>query len=148
MPKRFEKIDIRKKRKKAIQKRQKKLKEKDPEKYKRLMEKNERANKSEEELELEARLEKETKLYWARAITGALCALIGRLFLGFVGWPLLIWMLAFWFGFPFISSFAIFRYEYDKEKWNWKNIIKPGIGIYFFLFMIVGVFIHTFLRFQ
>jgi hypothetical protein len=44
-------------------------------------------------------------------------------------------------------SFVIYRYEYDKEEWNWKNIIKPGLGIFFFLFMIVGVLTHTFLAF-
>jgi len=39
------------------------------------------------------------------------------------------------------------KYKYDKEEWNWKNIILPGIGIFFFLFMITGIFIHTILRF-
>ncbi|MFX1309234.1 MAG: hypothetical protein ACFE8C_05990, partial [Promethearchaeota archaeon] len=47
----------------------------------------------------------------------------------------------------FIVSFNILKYEYDKEEWNWKNIIMPGIGIFFFLFMIVGVFLHTLLYF-
>ncbi|MGV9199263.1 MAG: hypothetical protein ACOC4M_10625, partial [Promethearchaeia archaeon] len=78
---------------------------------------------------------------------GVVSALIGRLFIGLVGWWLLLFMVVIWFGFPFIVNFAVLGYEYDKEDWNWKNIIKPGIGIYFFLFMIVGVFIHTLLKF-
>lgn len=133
-------LDIRKKRKKLIQKKQKELGKKDilPEKKKL---------KSEKEEKLEARLKKETRLYWMRALMGGLSALIGRLLLGLVGWFLLFWMLAFWFGFPFIASFIIFRYEYNEEEWNWKNIIKPGIGIFFFLFMIVGIIIHTTLKF-
>jgi len=96
--------------------------------------------------EIDIRLEKETKIYWIRAITGALCALIGRL-LGIIGWWLFIWMICFWMVTPFFTSFIILRYKYDKEEWNWKNIIKPGIGMFFFLFMIVGVIIHTFLVF-
>ena len=96
---------------------------------------------------IDIRLEKETKLYWIRAITAALSGLLGRLAFGFIGWPLLIWMLCFWFITPFFVSFIILKYEYDKEEWNWKNIIKPGIGIFFFLFMIVTTVTHTFLAF-
>lgn len=102
---------------------------------------------------IDIRLEKETKLYWIRAISGAVSGLIGRLLFGIpdtsmvFGWWLLIWMLCFWFITPFVVSFLVYRYEYDKEEWNWKNIIKPGIGIFFFLFMIVTVMTHTFLAF-
>jgi len=96
--------------------------------------------------EIDIRLEKETKIYWVRAITGVFSAFIGRL-VGLVGWWLLIWMICFWFLTPFFVSFVIYRYKYDKEEWNWKNIIKPGIGVYFLLFMIVGVLTHTFLAF-
>ena len=144
---RFKRRDVRKKRQKLIEKKRKQLQEKYPEKYKKKIKEAEQEFKTEKEKKLEVQLQKETNLYWTRAITGGLSALIGRLFLGLVGWWLLIWMLAFWFGFPFLASFIIFRYDYDEEEWNWKNIIKPGIGIYFFLFMIVGVFIHTILKF-
>ncbi|MFX1356649.1 MAG: hypothetical protein ACFFA8_05130 [Promethearchaeota archaeon] len=98
------------------------------------------------EKKIDIRLQKETKLYWIRAISGALSAFIGIL-IGLVGWILLIWMLCFWFITPFFVSFLIFRYKYNKEEWNWKNIIKPGLGIFFFLFMIVGVITFTFLAF-
>ena len=98
------------------------------------------------EKDIDIRLQKETKLYWIRAISGALSALIGIL-IGLLGWRLLIWMLCFWFITPFFVSFVVFRYEYSKEEWNWKNIIKPGLGIFFFLFMIVGVITFTFLAF-
>ena len=96
---------------------------------------------------IDIRLEKETRLYWVRAISGVLSGLIGRLLFGLIGWWLLIWMLCFWFITPFFVSFIVYKYEYDKEEWSWKNIIKPGIGIFFLLFMIVTVIIHTFLAF-
>ena len=100
---------------------------------------------------IDIRLEKETKLYWIRAITAVLSGLLGRLFFGILpnysGLGLFIWMLCFWFLTPFFVSFIILKYQYDKEEWNWKNIIKPGIGIYFLLFMIVTVVIHTFMAF-
>ena len=138
--KRGKKVNILKKRKKILQRKQKKLGVKEPDLEKK-------KPQSEKEKKLEIRLKKETKLYWVRALTGALAALIGRLVIGLVGWFLLFWMLGFWFGFPFVTSFLIFRYEYDKEEFNWKNILKPGVGIFFFLFMIVGTFIHTLLLF-
>ncbi len=129
------KVDIRKRRQRLLK-----------EKRKELQQKSIKTEKKQTKA-LDIRLEKETKLYWIRALTGALSALIGRLIFGFIGWFLFLWMLAWWFLFPFVVSFIIFRYEYDKEEWYWKNIILPGIGIYFFLFMIVGVFIHTTLYF-
>jgi len=96
---------------------------------------------------IDIRLEKETKLYWIRVITAVLSGLLGRLIFRIFGFWLFIWMLCFWFLTPFFVSFIILKYEYDKEEWNWKNIIKPGIGIYFLLFMIVTVVTHTFLAF-
>ncbi|MEJ2250806.1 MAG: hypothetical protein P8Y97_14285 [Candidatus Lokiarchaeota archaeon] len=92
-------------------------------------------------------VKKKKRLKKVRALSGVIFALVGRLIFQFVGWILLFWMLAFWFGFPFITSFIIYRYPYDKENWNWKHIIKPGLGIYFLLFMITGTIIHTFLKF-
>ena len=102
---------------------------------------------------IDIRLEKETKLYWIRVITAVTSGFLGRLLLGIpntkmvFGFWLFIWMLCFWFITPFIVSFFVLKYEYDKEEWNWKNIIKPGIGIYFLLFMIITVLTHTFLAF-
>lgn len=132
------KVDIKKRRQKLIKEKQKKS------------QKN--TTKGEKVVKvpatgLDLRLEKETKLYWIRAKTGVLSAIIGRLVFGFIGWFLLIWMLIWWFLFPFIVSFFILKYEYDKEEWNWKKIILPGIGIFFFMFMICGVFTHTLLFF-
>jgi len=118
--------------------RQRLIKEKKKELQKKSIQIEKRPSKT-----LDLRLEKETKLYWIRAITGALSALVGRLIFGLIGWFLFSWMLFWWFLFPFIMSFIILKYEYDKEEWNWKNIILPGIGIFFFLFMIVGVFLET-----
>ena len=129
------KVDVRKKRSKLLKERQKQQPQLDIPVDKKKV-------KTEKEEKLEIRLQKETKLYWVRAITGAISAFIG-VSIGLVSWSLFIWMLAFWFGFPFFVSFVIFRYNYDEEEWNWKNIIMPGIGIFFFLFMIVAIILYT-----
>ena len=90
---------------------------------------------------LDIRLEKETRLYWIKAVTGALSVLILRL-IGFVGWLLLLWMLFFMLVFPFVVNYAL-GYKFEKEEWTWKNVLKPGLGIFFFSFMIIGVILHT-----
>lgn len=128
----LEKIDIKKKRKRLMELRREKLD----------IDKKKQAKGKQKQIDI--RLEQETKLYWARAISGAVCGLIGRL-IGFVGWLLLFWMLFFWFAFPFFASFIIYKFEYDKEDWSWKNIIMPGIGIFFFMFMLVSTVLHTLL---
>lgn len=127
-------FDVRKKRAKLLKEREKQQPKEEREEKKKF--------KTEKEEKLEIRLAKETKLYWIRAATGAMSAIIGSLIV-LTSWWLLIWMLSFWLGFPFLASFLILRYEYDKEEWNWKNIIRPGIGIFFFLFMIIVVLLHT-----
>ena len=133
--KRRKKINIKRERRKLIKEKRKQLQKDDllPEK------------KSTKEIDI--RLEKETKLYWIRVITGLISGVLGRLAFGLIGWWLLIWMVAFWFLPPFIISKYFLKYEYDKEGWNWKNIIKPGLGIYFLIFMVAAIFIHTFLAF-
>ena len=135
--KRAKKFDVRKKRAKLLKEREKKQPKEGRE------ERDERKKfKTEKEEKLEIRLAKETKLYWIRAISGVLSGLVGSL-IGLTSWPLFIWMVGFWLGFPFIASFIIMRYKYDEEEWNWKNIIKPGIGIYLFLFLIIVIFFYT-----
>jgi len=129
------KVDIKKRRQKLLREKKKELHKKTIQTEKKPL------------TILDLRLEKETKLYWIRALTGVLSAIIGRLLFGLIGWFMLLWMLIWWFLFPFVVSFIIYNYEYDKEEWNWKNIILPGIGMFFFLFMIFGVFIHTILNF-
>ena len=54
---------------------------------------------------IDIRLEKETKLYWIRAITAVVSGLLGRLLFGIYGFWLFIWMLCFWFIPPFVISF-------------------------------------------
>lgn len=128
------KVDIKKRRHKLLKEKRKELQIKDIKIEKKTTK------------EFDLRLEKETKLYWIRAVTGALSALVGRLVLGLIGWFLLIWMILWWFVFPFFVSFIILKYKYIKEEWSWKNIIQPGIGMFFFAFMIVGVITHTLLK--
>jgi hypothetical protein len=125
----FEKIDIRKKRKKLMKIRKEKLD----------VEKEEERGKKKK---IDIRLERETKLYWARAAVGFGCGLLGRL-MGFVGWLLLIWMVLFMILFPFLANFIIFKFGYDAEEWNYKKILSPGLGIFFFLFMITTTIVHT-----
>ena len=128
----------RQKQKKLVEKKQKQLQKQTnikPDKVKQ---------KPVKESALDIRLEKETKLYWIRAVTGALSVFILRL-IGFVGWLLLIWMLVFMFVFPFVINYAL-GYKLDKEEWTWKNVLKPGLGVFFFMFMIVGVILHTTLK--
>ncbi len=129
------KVDIKKRRQRLIREKKKELEKKVIQPEKRPL------------TTLDLRLEKETKLYWVRAITGALSAIVGRLIFGLIGWFLFLWMIIWWFVFPFVVSFLIYKYEYDKEEWNYKNIVLPGIGMFFFLFMICGVFLHTILKF-
>ena len=129
------KVDIKKRRQKLIKEKQKEF-------QKKTVKVEKKATKG-----LDVRLEKETKLYWIRAITGISSAIVGRLIFGLFGWFLFLWMLTWWFIFPFVVNFFIFKYEFIKEEWTWKNVILPGIGIFFFLFMIGGVFTHTILYF-
>jgi hypothetical protein len=137
MPKkdsRSKKINIKKERQKLIKEKMKQMDKKEYQKEKKST------------TILDIRLEKETNLYWYRALTGVLSGLIGRL-IGFIGWSFLIWMLCFWFLMPFVTNFVILKYKYDKETWNWKKILKPGLGIFFLLFMITSVIVHTLLAF-
>ncbi len=133
--KRPKRINIKRERQKLLKEKRKQLQKQDLQPDKKSTKK------------IDIRLEKETKLYWIRAITGILSGIIGRLIFGLLGWWLFLWMLVFWFLTPFIVNKYILKYEYNKEEWNWKNIIKPGLGIYFLLFMIATIFIHTFLAF-
>ncbi len=135
------KKDKRQKRTNIKKERQKRIKEKKKQLQKQDLLSDKKTSKG-----IDLRLEKETKIYWIRAITGAASALIGIL-IGLKGWWIFLWMMCFWWITPFFVSFIILRYEYDKEEWNWKNIIKPGVGIYFFLFMIISTITFTLIRY-
>ena len=87
----------------------------------------------------------ENQLYWIRTLSGIFSALLGRLAFGLIGWRMLYWMIGWWFGFPWIVSFLILRVKYDKQRWDWKMIMKTGIGAFFFLFMLTGTIVHTLL---
>jgi hypothetical protein len=132
--KRRKKINIKKERQRLIKEKRKELEKQDLYHEKRNLKK------------IDIRLEKETNLYWIRALSGVITGLIGPI-IGLIGWWLLIWMASFWLLFPFIANFIILKYDYDKEEWNWKNIIKPGVGIFFLLFMIAAVIVHTLMAF-
>jgi Flp pilus assembly protein TadB len=125
----------RQKQKKIVEKKQKKVQKQTDTKIIKIKQ------KPIKESALDIRLEKETKLYWIRAVTGVIGVIILRL-IGFVGWLLLIWMLVLMFLFPFAINYTL-GYKLDKEEWTWKNVLKPGLGVFFFMFMIFGVIMHT-----
>ena len=87
------------------------------------------------------------KFYWMKAGIGAITAFFGVLVFKLVGWWLLIYMLGFLLVWPFFQSFVIFRLPYKKDQWDWKEILKSGIGAYFFIFMLVSTLIFTLMHF-
>ena len=89
--------------------------------------------------------ERKNKFYWIRGTAGIWSVLLGRLVFNLIGWNLLWWLLAFLVGFPWFISFVIMRIPYEKDTWDWKMIMKTGIGAFFFLFMLVGTIVHTLL---
>src|SRR6056297_56303 len=86
----------------------------------------------------------EKKLYWGRAITGVVTSILGVLVFNLVGWDMFIYFILFLLVFPFIISFAILRIPYEKDKWDWKNIMKKGVAPQFFLFMLISTICHTY----
>ena len=138
---RTKKFDPRKKRKEILKERKKSL-SKD---YLKQLGDKKAPQKTESDKLLNIRLARETKLYWIRTLTGVFCGLIGRL-VGLIGWLLFFWMLFFWFLFPFIVNILL-KYKFVKDEWTWKNVIKPGIGMFFFMFMITTTVTHTLLAF-
>ena len=85
----------------------------------------------------------EDKMYWARVFTGIGAAILGVGVFQIIGWRLLIYMIAIWWGFPWFVSFVILREPYVKDKWDWKMIMKTGWGAFFFMFMLIGTIIWT-----
>ena len=85
----------------------------------------------------------EEKFYWGRAITGVLSGILGAWPIQLVGWWMFLYMMCFQFLFPFFLSFVVFRLPYKKGKWDWKNILKTGIGVNFFIFLFASTAVHT-----
>jgi len=132
------KVNIKKesqKQKKLAEKQKKKTEKPDSEREAK------QKQKSAKDTALDMKIERETKIYWIRGISGAISALILRS-IGFVGWTLLLWMVGLLLLYPFLLNF-ILGYKFEEEVWTWKNVLKPGLGLFFFLFMFVGVIVHT-----
>jgi hypothetical protein len=85
----------------------------------------------------------EEKFYWVRVGVGAIASFFGVVVFKIVGWWMLLYMGLFLLVWPFIQSFLIFRLPYQKDKWDWKQILKTGIGGYFFIFMFIGTICFT-----
>ena len=92
-------------------------------------------------------LSMEEKFYWSRAITGLLSGILGAWPIQIVGWWMFFYMMCFQFIFPFVLSFVVFRLPYKKGKWDWKNILKTGMGINFFIFLFASTAVHTIVLF-
>ena len=95
------------------------------------------------EIELKEKLTKEEKFYWIRTAGGAFFALIGVLIFRLLGWWIFLYGVLTIFIFPFIISFLILKLPYKKKVWDWKNIIKTGLGGNFFIFMLISTIVHT-----
>ncbi|MBN2155134.1 MAG: hypothetical protein JW776_03765 [Candidatus Lokiarchaeota archaeon] len=99
--------------------------------------------KTKVELEKDAITRQKELFYWGKAITGAIAGFLGVTLFRLVGWWMLLYMILVWFGFPWILSFGFFRFQYDKDNWSWKEILKEGAGIFFLTFMLVSTIFHT-----
>jgi len=99
------------------------------------------------EIEEKKKTTTEEKFYWVKAGTGAISAFFGVFIFRLVGWWLLIYMLGFLLIWPFFQSFVIFRLPYKKDRWDWKEILKSGMGGYFFIFMLVSTMVFTLMHF-
>ncbi len=95
------------------------------------------------DIEKKKDITKEEKFYWVRLAVGVISALLGVLVFKLVGWWMFLYMMLLLLGWPFIQSFLIFRLPYKKDKWDWKQILKTGIGGYFFTFMFVSTICFT-----
>ncbi len=97
-----------------------------------------------QEMEKKEKTTIEEKFYWTRALISLLSAIFGVLVFNLIGWGMLLYLVFFMFGWPFIQSFLIFKIPYIKEKWDWKQILKTGIGVHFFIFMVVSSLLFTY----
>lgn len=104
-------------------------------------------SKKKAEVEKKKEISMEDKFYWVRTFSGIIFAFFGRYVFHLIGRWMLLYLVLCWFGFPWIMSFVIFRIPYEKEKCNWKMIMKTGICAFFFMFMLTATIIHTLMVF-
>ncbi|WP_371801982.1 LVIVD repeat-containing protein [Candidatus Lokiarchaeum ossiferum] len=95
------------------------------------------------DIEKKKEITKEEKFYWVRVAVAAVSALLGVLVFKLVGWWMFLYMMLLLLGWPFIQSFLIFKLPYQKDKWDWKQILKTGIGGHFFTFMFISTICFT-----
>ncbi|OLS13831.1 MAG: hypothetical protein RBG13Loki_2508 [Promethearchaeota archaeon CR_4] len=82
----------------------------------------------------------EEKLYMYKVFLGFAAGLVGRL-IGLIGWGLFLWLMIFWWVAPFPLAMRLAPYE--KDKWDWKMILKTAVMAFFFLFMVTSTVVHT-----
>lgn len=90
----------------------------------------------------------EEKFYWVRVIVAIVTALFGVFVFNLRGWWMLLYLVGFLLIWPFIQSFLIFRLPYKKGQWDWKQILKTGVGAFFFIFMLISTASFTLLTYN
>lgn len=85
----------------------------------------------------------EEKFYWVKVITAVVSALFGVLVFDLRGWWMFLYLAGFMLIWPFFQSFVIFRLPYKKKQWDWKKILKTGVGAFFFSFMLISTVCFT-----
>ena len=68
-----------------------------------------KAKKTLQEIEQKEKTSLEEKYYWTRALVSLISAIFGVLVFGLIGWRMLLYLVFFMFGWPFIQSFFIFK---------------------------------------
>ncbi|MHA1611357.1 MAG: LVIVD repeat-containing protein [Promethearchaeota archaeon] len=90
----------------------------------------------------------EEKFYWAKVLSAVVTSLLAVLVFNLRGWWMLLYLAGFMLVWPFIQSFLIFRLPYKKDQWDWKQILKTGVGAFFFIFMLVSTASFTLLTYS
>ncbi|MHA1776225.1 MAG: hypothetical protein DRO88_11980 [Promethearchaeia archaeon] len=85
----------------------------------------------------------EEKFYWVKVITAVVSSLFGVLVFDLRGWWMFLYLAGFMLVWPFLQSFVIFRLPYKKKQWDWKKILKTGVGAFFFSFMLISTVCFT-----
>lgn len=91
-----------------------------------------------EEITQKKKLTIEQKFYWVRTGVAFLTGLLGVLLFNLKGWWMFLYLILLLLGWPFFQSFVIFRLPYKKDEWDWKKILKTGVGAHFFSFMLIS----------
>jgi hypothetical protein len=98
-----------------------------------------------EEEKVKEPMTNEKKLYSIKLLLALGSAILG-IFVGLIGWRLLIYMVCFWFGAPLLIGYLMAPYDTSPQnQWDWKMFEKTAVGAFFFIFMVTATLLHTLL---